>query len=207
MTTTEGHLRSIIQRLRQRHRQLSKKIESALSYQRVLGLNLKQEMSEYQWLEDADFLVKYNNKGVLCVILMMEGSAAYPSNESKTVVIDVTTGKRLLAADVFTNITGLTAKVKKAQKKEIKDSIAEFKKDPENKESNAEELFQDAAFTSKNLEGFSVNGKGVTFNYDYRFAHVIQNIQPNGDFFFTWTQLKPFIKAQRRFCQTCAIMN
>lgn len=180
---------------------LSKKIESAIGYQKVLGLNLKEELSEFQWLEEADFEVGYNNKGVLCITLSMDGTAAYPSGTSKTVVVDLKTGRRLMAADVFTNITGLTAKVRKAQKKEIADAIAEIKKDPENQEPNPETLFQDTKFDAKDLEGFSVDEKGVTFKYNYGFPHVIQALQPDGNFFFSWTQLKPFIKYNGAFAR------
>lgn len=180
---------------------LSKKIEAALDYQKVLGLNLKEEMSDFQWLEEADFEVGYNNKGILSITLSMDGTAAYPTSTSKTLVIDLKTGKRLMAADVFTNIAGLTAKVKKAQKKEIADAVAEIKKDPENEEPNPEELFRDAKFEAKNLEGFAVDDKGVTFNYDYGFPHVILALQPDGRFFFSWIQLKPFIRHDGAFAR------
>lgn len=180
---------------------LSKKIEAALDYQKVLGLNLKEEMSEFQWLEEADFEVGYNNKGILSVTLSMDGTAAYPTSSSKTVVVDLKTGRRLLAADVFTNIAGLTAKVRKAQKKEIADAVAEIKKDPQNEEPKPEALFQDAKFDAKDLEGFSVDAKGVTFKYDYGFPHIILALQPDGEFFFSWIQLKPFIKYDGAFAR------
>jgi hypothetical protein len=180
---------------------LSKKIEAALDYQKVLGLKLKEEMSEFQWIEEADFEVGYNNNGILSITLSMDGTAAYPSGTSKTVVIDLKTGQRLMAADVFTSIPGLSEKVIKAQKKEIADAIAEIKKDPENEEPNPEALFQDSKFDAKDLEGFSVSEKGVTFNYDYAFPHVIQALQPDGNFFFSWIQLKPFIKYNGAFAR------
>ena len=33
----------------------------------------------------------------------------------------------------------------------------------------------------------------MTFKYDYGFPHVIQALQPEGKFFFTWEQLRPFL--------------
>ncbi len=172
---------------------LSRKIEAAISYSSVLGLNLKEELGEYQWLEEADYDVHYNNDGILCLDLFMEGSGAYPSSQIKTVVVNIAKGTRVRVADVFTNLAGLTALVKKAQAKEMADAIKEMKADPENTDSDPESLFRDAKFTAKNLDGFVVTGEGITFKYDYGFPHVIQALQPAGEYFFTWADLKPFI--------------
>ena len=173
---------------------LSKKIESSISYSSVLKLNLKEELSEYQWLKEADYEVGYNKNNILSISLSMNGSAAYPSGTTKIVVIDLKTGLRLKPTDVFTNLPGLTALVRKSLKKETADSIVALKKDPENKDINVDELFQNSKFTAANLEDFSVDDKGVAFHYDYEFAHVIQALQPSGTFAFTWAQLKPYIK-------------
>jgi hypothetical protein len=173
---------------------LSKKIEAAISYSSILGLNLKDELGETQWLEEADYEVGYNNNGILSITLSMNGSGAYPSGTSKVVVVDLKTGSRVKAADVFTNVSGLATFVRKAQKQEIAKAIAEIKKDPENQDVKPETLFTDARFTAKNLEGFSVDGKGVTFNYDYGFPHVILALQPDGTYSYTWAKLKPYIK-------------
>ncbi|MEP6847432.1 MAG: hypothetical protein ABI999_01160 [Acidobacteriota bacterium] len=35
---------------------------------------------------------------------------------------------------------------------------------------------------------------GITILYDYQFPHVALAVQPDGRYFFTWQQLKPFIK-------------
>lgn len=172
---------------------LSKKIETAISYEKNNNFNLKDEMDESQWLEEANYVVQYNKKGLLDIILTMEGSAAYPSSINKEVVIDTKTGNRLTAAGIFTNLGGLAAKAKAAQKFEIKKAIVQIKKDsPE--EENPANLFTDANFTTENLDEFSVSDKGVTFLYDYGFPHVIQALQPDGRYFFSWAEIKPFIK-------------
>jgi hypothetical protein len=173
---------------------LSKRIEASIDYGAVLGLNLKEELSEAQWLEEADYEVLYNKRGVLCITLSMNGSAAYPSGLSKNVVVDIANGTRVKAADIFTNITGLTTLVRKSQKKEIANSISEIKKDPSNQEPHPETLFKDSKFKAADLEWFSVDDSGVKFHYDYGFPHVIQALQPEGTFFFTWKQLGPYIR-------------
>ena len=97
---------------------LSAKIERSLSYESVLGLRLNDELTKYQWLEEADFEVKYNKNGILCLDESMDGSAAYPDGTSKIVCVDTRTGVRARPAAVFTNLVGLTAMVRRAQETE-----------------------------------------------------------------------------------------
>src|SRR5262245_21834464 len=48
-------------------RALSSRIENSISYGKVLGLSLKGELTETQWLESADYDVEYNNDGILSI--------------------------------------------------------------------------------------------------------------------------------------------
>jgi len=173
---------------------LSKKIERAISPLTVLGISIKEEMGEYQWLEDADYEVKYNANGVICVDLSMQGTAAYPTSIYKTVVVDTKTGVVATPNSVFQNIPGLVAMIKKYQKEEITTAIAEIKEDPENQEPNPEELFKYSDFKALNLNGFGVSADGVMFKYSYGFPRVIQAFEPSGVFSYTWAQIKPYIK-------------
>lgn len=172
---------------------LSAKIERAISYESVLDLRLKDEMTEYQWLEEAGFEVKYNKNGILCVDEYMEGTAAYPSDFTKIVCADTRAGVRARPADVFTNLPGLTAMVRKAQEKEKREAIPQMKKDNPDVE-DPEQLFGDKHFVQKDLDGYEIGDKGVTFHYRYEFPHVAQGLQPDGEFFYTWAQLRPYIK-------------
>jgi hypothetical protein len=174
--------------------ELSKKITDEISYEKVLGLNLKEEIDEIQWLDEADYEVNYNDKGVLVVTLSLMGSGAYPSMNDKTVVIDLKTGNRVFPADVFTNLETLAAKVGKAMQAEIEKTKVEYKNDPDAAGFDGSEYFDRAVYTSENLEAFSVGDKGVTFKYDYGFPHVVKAFQPEGRFFFGWAEMKPFIK-------------
>jgi hypothetical protein len=175
---------------------LSKRIEAAISYQSVLGLNLNDELRTFQWLETADYHVLYNKNGILSISLFMEGSGAYPSSTTKFVVVDLRTGLRAAPATTFSNTLGLLALVKKAKNTEVAQAIVEIKKDKENNEEHPEDLFKESAQSHPvKLDQFTVSDKGVSFHHDYGFAHVIQALQPTGEFFFTWAQLKPYIKA------------
>jgi hypothetical protein len=90
-------------------------------------------------------------------------------------------------------LSDLATKGKQTQAAEIKRSIVEIKKENPDEE-NPALLFETADFTVANLDRFSVSDKGITFWYDYGFPHIIQALQPEGRFFFSWTELKAFIK-------------
>lgn len=173
---------------------LATKIENTISYRNVLNLNVAKEKTEYQWLELADYDVGYNKNGILSINLFMEGWGAYPSSTLKTVVVNLKTGARVRPADVFTNLTGLAAEVKKQQTEEMKIARDDYKKDTENEDFDGSPYFDEANFTVKNLAEFSVDDKGVTFNYNYGFPHMIQALEPNGAYSMSWKELKPFIK-------------
>jgi hypothetical protein len=172
---------------------LSKKIEAAISYEKVSDLNIKEELTEVQWLETADYTVNYNKNGILDLTLSVEGSGAYPSTFNNGVVVNTRTGTAVTARDVFTNLAGLAAKGKKAQEAEIKEAIIDIKKENPDEE-NPANLFENSDFKIANLDSFSVSDKGITFIYEYEFPHVIQAWEPAGRYFFSWKELKPFVK-------------
>lgn len=180
---------------------LSKKIETAISYEKVLGFNLKEELNEIQWLEEADYEVKYNKNGILNVFVSMSGTGAYPSTTTESVVVNTKTGLVVKPADVFTNPQGLAKLVKKYQKDAIKAGIEAIKKEPDFDEPNPETLFESADFTIENLQKFSIDDNGITFIYSYGFPHAIQALEPNGNYEISWKQLKPFIKPSGLFGQ------
>lgn len=173
---------------------LSKKIETAINYENNKVFSLKEEMGEYQWLEEADFAVGYNKNGVLSINLFVTGTAAYPTSLNKNIVVDLNTGNKVRPIDVFTNLKGLVAKIKTIQKEEIKAGIEEIKKDPDTAGEDTAELFKYTDFKEINLEGFSINEEGVTFVYDYGFPHVIEALEPNGNYSLSWAEIKPYIK-------------
>jgi hypothetical protein len=174
---------------------ISRKIEAVLSYEKVFGFTLKEEMGEIQWLENADYSVEYNANGLLAIDLSIEGSAAYPDGSTRSITVDIRNGTRVTPPTAFTKLAELAAMVRRAQQKEINEAIVEIRKDPDFREPDPKSLFESADFKVKDLDWFSVTETGVTFKYDYGFPHVIQALQPPGEFFYTWAQLKPYIRA------------
>ncbi len=173
---------------------MAKKIEMTISYERNFDLNIKDEISEIQWLEEADYKVDFNKNGILGIILSVSGSGAYPSIYEKSVIVDLKTGERVLAKDVFAKLLELAAKGKSAQKAEMEKKIVEIKKEMPEDAGGISSFFENADFTAKSLDEFAVSETGVIFWYDYGFPHAALALQPEGRYFFSWAELKPFIK-------------
>lgn len=178
---------------------VSRRIEQNISYAKLLGLNVREETNEIQWLEEADFEVCYNARGLLCITLFISGSGAYPSGTSKTVVVDLKSGNRIRPFAVFKDLPALASTVRNKQKLEIESAIAEIKKDPDASDVDPSQLFQGARFTIKDLQEFSIDDNGVVFIYDYNFPHVMKALQPDGRFTFSWHELRRFIKPKGPF--------
>lgn len=174
---------------------LSRKIEAVINYERVFpNFRLREELGSIQWLEAADFEVIRNDSGILCISMTIQGTGAYPSSSTKYVVVDTTTGVRQTPASSFRDLAGLAAKSRKKQKAEIEAAILDIKANEDAEEKDPASLFSDSSFTIKDLNEFSVDAYGVVFHYNYGFPHVIQALQPEGEYSFTWDELKPFIK-------------
>jgi hypothetical protein len=172
---------------------LSKKMTAAISPDSVLEINLRKEMGEYQWLEEADYKTLYNSNGILSMELWMTGSGAYPDDVTKRVVVDLKTGNRVPIALAFSKLPQLATLIRKAQIAEVKKAIEEMKNNPDAPD-GPDELFGETNFTTADLNEFSVNDTGVTFYYDYGFPHVLAALEPAGEFTFSWQTMKPFIR-------------
>lgn len=180
---------------------LARQIENSISYAKVLELDIEEERTEMQWLEEADYEVLYNNKGFLAVKLSITGTGAYPSTSSEVVLVNLKNGLPVAAADVFDKLDALAAELKKQQEAEIVQAKKEIKEDPETAGEDFDDIFANADFTAENIKEFSIDDRGVTFYYDYGFGHAIQALQPSGIYRLTWAEVKSFTKPNGAFAK------
>lgn len=176
------------------------KLENTISFWRVYETTLKESMED-TGVGDLDYVVNYNGSGILDITLTMEYSAAYPSTSNKNLVVDLKTGEQVKFADVLTADAAFAAMIDKklqAEKAEILKSIQDDKEESQESKDAAKEAVEPLKFTVENFETceIRVNDKGVAILYDAEFPHVIQALQPAGNYFFTYAQLKPFIKKE-----------
>jgi hypothetical protein len=134
----------------------------------------------------------------------MEGVGAYPDSATKYFVIDLRTGRQVGIKNIFKNDLSATllAKIKKAirhrENLTRKENPCFAETIDFQRESEISRDFQPVPekIEYKDLNGFFITEKGVTFIYDYEFAHVVEACEPDQEYFFNWLALKPFIQRE-----------
>lgn len=181
-----------------------KKLENTISYWRVFETTLQENLTEYDSLSELSYKVNYNKNGVLDIALTQETIAAYPDQSTVNLLIDLKTGESVKFSDAF-KANALDEFAKRVDVKLSAEKTAmiaridkgEFDEGGTvDKEANdaVKEQLNNLSFTAETFNEFSVNDKGVTIIYDAGFPHVIKAAQPDGRYFFTWAEVKPFIR-------------
>lgn len=177
--------------------QILRRVQAILQVKNVFDSSIA-EYREDNWLEEFRYEVNYNKNGILDITFTQDGSGAYPDTQTRHFAINLKNGNVIKASDVFvasslpTLRTVLDGKLK-GELKEILESLKDSKSDPEDVRI-ASEAQEPLGYTIENLDDFEVGAKGVTFLYDAGYPHVIQAFEPNGRYFFSYSELKPFIK-------------
>jgi hypothetical protein len=131
----------------------------------------------------------------------MEGVGAYPDSSIKYLVFDLRSGRKLELQDLFQNsqliqlrneLRKKMRQIEKTLEQDVKEQL-EFQRNT-HREMNIPSPSPDTLKLS-DLEGFTVGARGVTFHYDYSYPHVVKALEPPGEFFLTWKELKLYIKS------------
>src|SRR6185312_5315678 len=178
--------------------QAQKNVQSLLAVKNVFGSSLN-DYRDDAWLEEFDYKVGYNKKNLLDITFSQSGTGAYPDTQFKHLLINLGTGKVVTAAEAFDNMSRkkLVQMANDKLQMEIRDLIKVVAGDKELDKEQRESLkgsLSELKFQEENLEDFEVNNNGLTFLFDAGFPHVIQSLQPDGRYFFTYSALKSYIK-------------
>lgn len=156
------------------------------------------EYREDTWLDVFFFKVNYNKNFILDITFTQSGSGAYPDTHKKHVAINLKNGGVIKASDVFANDKlGVLATL---VNRKLQTELNEILKENSGTGSDAEDIRvikesqEVLEFKAENLDDFSVGPKGITFLYDAGYPHAIQAFEPNGRYFFSYSELKPYIK-------------
>jgi hypothetical protein len=167
------------------------KVQAALSLNSTVGESLEQltkEFIESPELDGIDYKVNYNRDYILDVTITRSGTGAYPDSQDFDVVLNLKTGEKLKATDIFksTAINSLVARLNQQLKAYIKETIEEQKKQGEDVAS----VFPSTTFEEKDISNVSIGDTGITFLFSFGFPHALQALEPAGEFVFPYEQLK-----------------
>jgi hypothetical protein len=173
------------------------RVRSLLQVRNIFDTSLAEYRAD-TWLDEFDYQVNYNENFILDITFTQNGMAAYPDGQTRHFAINLKTGNVIKASDVFKPqaLKTLTAMVGRKLQEEIKEILkdnANSSDTAEEKQSVREQL-EALKFQASNLNDFSISDKGVTFLYDAGFPHVIQALEPAGQYFFSYAELRSYIK-------------
>ena len=174
-----------------------RRVQAILQVKNVFDSSIA-EYRDGNWLTEFSYKVNYNKNSILDITFTQDGLGAYPDTQTRHFAINLKNGNVIKASDVFiasslpTLRTMLDGKLQ-SELKEILESLKDSKRDPEDVRI-ASEAQEPLDYKIENLDDFEVGAKGVTFLYDAGYPHVIQAFEPNGRYFFSYSELKPYIK-------------
>lgn len=174
-----------------------RRVQSILNVKNAFDTSIS-EYRESTWLEEFTYKVNYNKNHVLDITFTEDGSGAYPDLHHRHFAINLKNGSVIKAADVFIQsklpeLSRILNDKLQAELKEILESLVSSKSDPEDV-AIAKEAQEPLRYTIENLNEFSVGARGITFLYDAGYPHAIQAFEPTGKYFFSYAELKSFIK-------------
>ena len=175
-----------------------RRVRSLLSFKSIFDYSL----AEYQndaWLSEFDYVVNHNGDHLLDLTFTQSGMAAYPDEQSKHFLIDLRTGGIITAGDAFqagqlAELAALVDSRLQADIEQLKKDNATSKEIDPSQRASIDDAYAVLKFGTKELNDFSVSQKGITFLYDAGFPHVIKALEPNGRYFFTYADLKQYIR-------------
>lgn len=187
------------------------RVQEAVSLKKVFGQTPEEFRKQFQeeWtLDSIEYQLNFNRDEILSITYTQCGTGAYPSCGDEYVNVFLRDGFVITPQKAFDNLPGLAKLADGALRAEIRKALADAKNDKEigdegreflERELNGDESEIKKPYPVEKLKYFIVGEKGITFIYDYGFAHVGEALEPPGRFFFSWEKLKPFIKADGPF--------
>src|SRR6185295_3080002 len=103
-----------------------KQLRATLALKNIFGSTLTQYRGD-TWLEEFSYEVNFNHQGILDISYTQSGSGAYPDQQTKHFVIDLTTGQTITASQVFVSsqLGKLAALVDSKLQAEIRQILSE----------------------------------------------------------------------------------
>jgi len=175
-----------------------RRIQTTLGMKNVFDTSLA-DFRRNPGLLSFDYEVNYNKNYLLDITFTSEFEGAYPDTSTRHFLLNLKTGKSIKAAEAFNreSLNNLATAVDKKLKAEVTEQLRANEEDKSadaDAKSFVREELNKLHIEMKNLDDFAVGDKGITFLFDAGFPHVIQALQPAGRYFFSYAEIRPYVK-------------
>ncbi|RTQ52408.1 hypothetical protein EJV47_05175 [Hymenobacter gummosus] len=161
--------------------------------------------NDHQGLTSLSYSVVHNDEGLLTLARSSEYMGAYPSADTRCLVFDVRSGRRLTMGDLAGDTTALRRHWRAAISRRVAaflqrapqdfpDDSALVRELPGLLRWNAATRQVDFDAHEPRFYDFAVTRRGLTLTYSFGFPHVIQAAEPEGDYSFTYAELRPWLR-------------
>lgn len=167
-----------------------KRIRKELELKKVLGLHYA--FYKHHWMYGFDYRVTYNRNHILAFTFSWN---AYFADHEKGMVFDLRDGNLIKPQDLFREdlVPELVKLIDQKLQAELCQVIRDYKGPLD-----LRSLLKDQAYpltgTLEELAEFAINDKGITFFYDAGYDHRMAQFEPEGRYFFKYSELKSFLK-------------
>ncbi len=166
------------------------RMNEALAWENVTGEPLEETLALYaatgRGYTGSRFTVNTEDRGIIDLTIEIDFVGAYPSTTRHFFTFATETGMRPEARDLF---IGDSLEVLAG----VLDTLLADRMAEAERAWGEPGMYEGHAFTTDDLESFSIMGDGVEFHYDFGFPHVAEAAEPDGDILMTWDRIAPFI--------------
>ena len=167
-----------------------KRVRKEVELKNVLG-GFFYKVYKARQLINFDYRVNHNRHQILSMTFTWN---AMFDQFQRLVVFDLRNGKIVEAEDLFRDdqVAGLVKLIDQKLRNEVEQMIRDYK--GKGNIRGMLEVQGKMTVTPSDLARFEINDKGITFFYDPGFHHAAAWLEPPGRYFFTYSELKPFLK-------------
>lgn len=167
-----------------------KRIRKELELKKVLGPHYM--FYKHDWMYGFDYRVTYNRNHILAFTFSW---TAYFADHEKGMVFDLRDGSLIKPQDLFREdrVPELVKLIDQKLQAELEQVIRDYE-GPLDLRRLLKGQHHPLTGTLEDLAEFAINDKGITFFYDAGYDHRTARFEPEGRYFFKYSELKSFLK-------------
>ena len=168
-----------------------KRIRKELEVKKILGFYYR--FYKHRQMFGLDYRVTHNRNHILAITFSWN---AYFAEHEKGVVFDLRDGGLIKVQDLFleNTVPELVKLINQKLQAELEEMLRNSDEKDQLRYAWKEAENNPLIFTAEDLDEFQINEKGIIFFYHAGFSHQRKWAEPEGHYFFTYSELKNFLK-------------